>query len=146
MPTSVGPLESEGDGEVAHFTSGESADAEALGGVLRRIPIRLARCIDVAPGWYSLIIDTDERLAAIDPNYAVLQIKEKFGVLRYYCQPSGEVPTPAVCDALDAITQAAERTSATICEWCGGPGTLVDVNGWLKTLCKKCEEPGQALA
>ncbi|MGV7636565.1 hypothetical protein PJI23_29570, partial [Mycobacterium kansasii] len=35
--------------------------------------------LDVGPGWYRLIVDLDRELAAIDPGYQLIQIKEKFG-------------------------------------------------------------------
>lgn len=117
-----------------------SPGEKPLRGVLRRIPKRWAPCIDVEPGWDALIIETDAQLAAVDPDYVVLQIKEKFGALRYYCQPSGDDPAPEVCDALDTITDEAERRSATICERCGQPGRLSDFAGRLKTLCQRCTE------
>ena len=46
--------------------------------------------IDVDEGWYQLIIDCDKELTAIDPKYSILQIKEKFGALRYYMTPSND--------------------------------------------------------
>lgn len=115
-------------------------DTASLNPVLRRIPIRWGPYIDVGPGWYTLIIETDAQLAAVDPDYVVLQVKEKFGVLRYYCQPSGDSPALEVCDALDAITDEAERRSATMCERCGQSGKLSDFAGRLKTLCDTCVE------
>lgn len=136
------PVPSEFDGGVqfAQCTVGTSPNIASLGPVLARIPIRWGPYIDVEPGWYALVIDTDAQLAAIDPDYIVLQVKEKFGALRYYCQPSGDDPAPEVCDALDAITDEAERRSATICERCGQPGSLSDFAGSLKTLCQRCAE------
>lgn len=132
--------ESDGGDEVAQRTTGASPDAALLAPVLTRIPIRWGPYIDVEPGWYALIVETDAQLAALDPDYVVLQVKEKFGALRYYCQPSGDDPAPEVCDALDAITDEAERKSATICERCGQPGRLSDFAGRLKTLCQRCAE------
>lgn len=134
------PSESDGGGEVARRTTGASPNTPLLAAVVARIPIRWGRYIDVEPGWYALVVDTDAQLAALDPDYVVLQVKEKFGALRYYCQPSGEDPAPEVCDALDAITDEAERRSATICERCGQPGRLADFAGRLKTLCQRCAE------
>lgn len=40
--------------------------------------------IDCPEEWNPLIIECHEKLMEIDPNYMVLQIKEKFGGLRYY--------------------------------------------------------------
>ena len=73
------PSESEGGGQVAQRTTGASPDTALLAPVLTRIPIRWGPCIDVEPGWYALVVDTDAQLAAVDPDYVVLQVKEKFG-------------------------------------------------------------------
>lgn len=35
-------------------------------------------------GWWKLVVDLDARLAELDPDYTVCQVKEKFGALRYY--------------------------------------------------------------
>lgn len=40
--------------------------------------------IDTPPEWYELIIECHEKLLAIDPDYKLHQVKEKFGGLRYY--------------------------------------------------------------
>jgi hypothetical protein len=42
------------------------------------------RSIDCGPGWHQLIVDCHEELKALDPDYRVLQVKEKFNGLRYY--------------------------------------------------------------
>ena len=36
------------------------------------------------PGWKNLIKELDSKMSAIDPDYTIEQIKEKFGGLRYY--------------------------------------------------------------
>ena len=59
---------------------------------------------DVPAGWEQLIVDLDARLAAIDPDYAVAQIKEKFGALRYYIDPS---PAPIYFSCCLAYAAAA---------------------------------------
>lgn len=100
-----------GDGDAVDMPDDAGPYAGALEKILRRIPPRWGRWIDVEAGWYPLIIDTDTRLAAIDPDYVVHQVKEKFGALRYYCHPGSEDPDPGVCDAFDAITAQAEGSS-----------------------------------
>uniref|UniRef100_UPI003F5895E4 hypothetical protein n=1 Tax=Mycolicibacterium obuense TaxID=1807 RepID=UPI003F5895E4 len=105
--------------------------------ILQRIPTRWGRSLDVDAGWYALIIDTDNQLARINPDYVVHQIKEKFGTLRYYYAPSDGDATGALQDAMDAVIDEAERKSANICERCGQPGTL-QKHGWFKTLCRSC--------
>ena len=90
--------------------------------------------IDVDEGWYQLIVDCDKELTAIDPNYGIFQIKEKFGALRYYMSPSNDT-TPEQRDAMWAITEKYEALSRTVCEATGGPGVMMkSVGGWRKTL------------
>lgn len=40
--------------------------------------------VDVREAWHPIVEKLNEDLLAIDPNYKVLQVKEKFGDLRYY--------------------------------------------------------------
>lgn len=111
----------------------------AIETILRRIPNGWGRWLSVDAGWYPLVIATDAELARLDPDYRVLQIKEKFGTLRYYCQASGDDPDPELLDAMDAITDDAERASALICERCGAPGILHRSHRIrVKTLCTTC--------
>ena len=63
--------------------------ADGLERILRRIPDGWGRWIDVGKGWYPIIVALDAHLATIDPGYAVHQVKEKFGDLRYYYSGSG---------------------------------------------------------
>lgn len=113
--------------------------AASIEAILRRIPDGHGRYLSVDAGWYPLVIATDAQLTQLDPHYRVLQIKEKFGTLRYYCQASGDDPNPELLDAMDAITDDAERASATICERCGQPGILHQSRRIrVKTLCTTC--------
>ena len=92
------------------------------------------KSIDVDEGWYQLVIDCDKELTAIDPNYGVFQIKEKFGALRYYMSPCNDT-TPEQRDAMWAITSKYEELSKTVCEATGQPGVLMkSIGGWRKTL------------
>jgi len=64
------------------------------------------------------------------PNtgFAVQQVKEKFGTLRFYCVGT---------EAIHRYIQLAERLSAITCEECGKPGTP-NHSGWIRTLCEDC--------
>jgi hypothetical protein len=44
--------------------------------------------VDTPEDWFPFVIKCHEELLAIDPNYKIFQIKEKFGGLRYYFTPS----------------------------------------------------------
>jgi hypothetical protein len=95
---------------------------------------------DVGDGWEPIIRNLSERLEIIilslaeeiRPQYAAFQVKEKFGVLRYYL-----INSTAEMD--EAISDAVNLTAET-CETCGQPGKLVTRMNWLRTTCKKCDE------
>jgi len=123
-----------------HIPADAGPFASALESILRRIPDGWGRWISHDAGWYPIVVGVDERLSAIDPEYVVHQIKEKFGTLRYYCVPSGDAPSPAVFDAFRAITGEAERASAITCERCGEPGVLHETRYLVKTLCAACAD------
>ena len=121
-----------------HIPADAEPHAAALETILRRIPDGWGRWISIDAGWYPLVVATDRRLAAIDADYVVHQIKEKFGTLRYYCAPGSEDPSPELLDAFDAITDDVEAASAVTCERCGEPGVLQRSRYWAKTLCAVC--------
>ena len=87
-------------------------------------------------GWYPLIISCDEELSAVCPDYKIMQIKEKFGALRYY------IYAPEECDddrvKMNNIITSYEKLSAKTCEVTGGPGVLMGKTSspftWVKTL------------
>ena len=92
------------------------------------------KSVDVDEGWYQIIVDCDNELTAIDPNYSILQIKEKFGGLRYYMSPSNDT-TVEQRDAMHKVVSKYEVVAAQTCEATGLPGVLMkSVGGWLKTV------------
>ena len=94
------------------------------------------KSIDVDEGWYQLIVDCDKELTAIDPNYQIFQIKQKFGGLRYYFHPSQSDTSRAMSEVISKY----EAIAAQTCEATGKPGVLMkSVTGWYKTL-----DPGYA--
>ena len=58
-------------------------------------------------------------------GFAVQQVKEKFGTLRYYCGGT---------DRIYAFVRLAERLSEHTCEECGRWGKVRD-GSWIRTLC-----------
>ncbi|MGB0878889.1 MAG: hypothetical protein ACPGXI_17780 [Mycobacterium sp.] len=115
--------------------------AAALEGILLRIPDGWGRGFRHERGWYRLVVDLDARLAELDPDYVVHQVKEKFGTLRFYCSPNGGPDSPAA-ESFDALVEEAQCASAAICERCGSPGALTKHGDWLKTLCAACDDVG----
>lgn len=111
--------------------------ADALAAVLRRIPDAYGHWIGCGPGWYPLIAEADTRLSAIDPDYTVHQVKQKFGTLRLYIAASESDRQQD--EALKAVLVDVERRSTTVCEMCGAPGETVTVpTGWIVTVCPTC--------
>ena len=86
---------------------------------------------EVGLGWADLLTHLVTDLFALGWNGVVLQIKEKFGGLRFY--------TGETTDEMEKIIYAAEMQSYKICETCGAPG-LPRVGRWVKTLCDEHSE------
>ncbi len=63
-------------------------------------------------------------------DFRVIQVKEKFGALRFYCDVSESARGRIV-----PFIREAERASETICDRCGKPGEMRDNEGWFATLC-----------
>jgi hypothetical protein len=91
-------------------------------------------------GWFNLIFRLSEKLersarrcgAAPDSTDwpRALQVKEKYGTLRFYAMPA--------TDEFSTLIDEAEKQSARICELCGGPAKLQEKGGWYKTFCDPC--------
>ncbi|MDP1666126.1 MAG: hypothetical protein Q8L79_13525 [Methylobacter sp.] len=78
-------------------------------------------------GWYTLLDVISGLLTKHNPEICVVQVKEKFGGLRFY--HSG-------CDAYSlGVEMTAGTLSHYICEICGAPGLLNDNDGWWSTRC-----------
>lgn len=112
--------------------------ASGLETILRRIPGGWGRWIRVERGWYPIIIGLDEKLADLDPDYRVLQVKEKFGGLRYYWRQGEATHRRGVVERGNDLVNAAVALAARTCDACGQVGTLVERRGWLRTLCMDC--------
>lgn len=71
---------------------------------------------------------TIERAIAVDMLPVIVQVKEKFGTMRFYCRDT-------IGDHQNYI-DFAEAMSARTCEECGAPGHREHPNQtWIKTLC-----------
>jgi len=88
-------------------------------------------------GWFEIIKELSEKIegrnqhaAAAQPTIAV-QVKEKFGALRFYEAGGNE--------EIYGWIEEAERKSSETCELCGKKGKLRGTV-WFKTLCDECSE------
>lgn len=68
------------------------------------------------------------------PQVVAVQVKEKFGTLRFYYD-GGD-------DTISGMVRMAESMSAVTCEECGSLGHQRS-GGWIRTLCDKHEEAYQ---
>lgn len=95
--------------------------------------LHLCGYLEVSECWYSLIdsLCTDLQVLAdaSDLQVEALQVKEKFGGLRFYVMN-------ATGEMLDLIDKA-EDASFAICETCGEPGKQAVEKGWVYTACEK---------
>lgn len=84
-------------------------------------------------GWADLIeatmrlIQQRAELSALDVE--VTQAKEKFGELRIYHRGGDE--------SIGAAFDIAELVSSCVCELCGKPGEVVNLEGWLLARCSQ---------
>lgn len=87
----------------------------------------------VGPGWYRLInllslkIDTYAS-SQKDVSVSAVQVKEKFGALRFYVDGGDDY----ICGLIDM----AEAMSQYTCEKCGAEGELRNIGGYYTTLCE----------
>lgn len=90
--------------------------------------------INCGLGWFELIstlltkIDSQAKYEEIDIN--VLQVKEKFGGLRFYVDSRES-------EYINGLISMSEAMSYYICENCGDKGKPTR-GGWIKTRCDKC--------
>jgi len=88
--------------------------------------------VPVGEGWYPIIADLVREIREIDERLGkksqVLQIKEKFGALRFYLDDMSE--------EYREVVSRAENKSLETCEDCGAPGKMYS-DGWMLTLCRE---------
>ena len=93
----------------------------------------LESCIEVSCplGWMDMVIELTEKCLKLQPDLQILQIKSKFGGLRFYVGS-------ALNEVHDLIDEA-ENKSYSLCEECGMPAKSVNL-GWVYTVCPKHEK------
>lgn len=94
--------------------------------------------VECNDGWFHIIIELTSKLIALadeEPDnfesFEVVQIKEKFGALRFYIQ-TGENCSRRRADAL---IKAYEYMSSHTCEICGKAARCRTL-GYIQTLCR----------
>lgn len=92
---------------------------------------QVGRVGSVGNGWVPILDELMTDLKTLGWVGEVSQVKEKFGLLRFYAFPITK-------EQQDRVLQA-EYASKSVCEYCGQPGeTQGNARGWLKTTCSGC--------
>lgn len=103
---------------------------------------------ECGPGWYALIRSICEvaekecrrqRALGLNPEFwpKAVQVKEKFGTLRFYCFGAN--------DAISAAIDRAENLSGQTCETCGKPSSVgQSASGWMSSNCADCRARREA--
>ncbi len=116
-------------------------DPEILRPVLARFAAGWGASVDCGEGWWPIIAQLDQDIAAIESAYEVHQIKEKFGGLRFYYGAGGTGNDARI----DELIAQAERGAAQTCELCGARGRARGT-GWIRTVRRACRRPPRPLA
>lgn len=82
---------------------------------------------DVDEGWYPIIKELIDGLIKLGWNKNIVQVKEKFGGLRFYIDEGSDEMYKLISDT--------ENQSYETCEVCGNEGKLRTDIGWYLTLC-----------
>lgn len=87
--------------------------------------------IETGDGWYGAIDRLASELEPLitDDSYFAVQVKEKWGGLRFYMSYQ--------TDAMTKLIDRAESEAYETCERCGKPGKP-NGDGWISTLCDNC--------
>jgi|GEM_PF-589727 len=80
-------------------------------------------------GWYELIHSISVLLSNHNPDIKAVQVKEKYGGLRFYHDHHD--------DYTRGVVGMAEYISSHTCETCGAPGQEYDRVGWFITSCEE---------
>ncbi len=98
------------------------------------------KIFECGDGWFHLINELSKDLEPLakdlynpeefsTPN--AIQVKEKYGLLRFYMSTETE--------EMSKLIRFAEASSAQICEICGKKGSPKHRNGWYATRCEECD-------
>lgn len=81
-------------------------------------------------GWLPLVLELDTQLCRINPDYRIVEVKERLGQLRFGIEQWD--------DEMKQLIKQAELASLTICQNCGAPDAGSVDMGCVATLCDTC--------
>lgn len=102
--------------------------------------LQLEYGFECGAGWTDLLGELCQAIQETNPppTFKVVQVKEKFGGLRFYCDNETE--------AIESLVYDAERESFLTCEVCGSRDGVacgaMDGRRWVRSLCEKCRNGG----
>ena len=85
----------------------------------------------IPPGWIDLAQKMIEECETIEPNFELIDLKEKWGMIRMFSYPYTE--------QIAKIEHKYEQLSSQICCKCGKPATKLST-GWILPWCDKCSQ------
>jgi len=86
-------------------------------------------------GWFDIIYRLSAALEKLDAGIVAVQVKEKFGGLRFYVKGVRQ----SAMEEAHRLIGVAEGEAARTCEACGKPGEI-RFGGWTKVRCDECQE------
>ena len=109
----------------------EIGESEQVSHILNRFHDGHWKFISCGFGWMDLIVSCDKDLSEIDPTYKLYQIKEKYGMLRYYYSTS----KPEESEEMNNVIRKYELMSTGTCEVSGKQDALLfQKRSYFKTL------------
>lgn len=105
---------------------------------------RIAYCPE---GWYWILEELDQKLLNLDPNHKIIQVKVKFGGLRYYFETEA---TDILREIMYDCQAQAYLKALNTCMDCGKGAyrgnefsdrtVETRYNGWVNTTCDACNK------
>jgi hypothetical protein len=94
-----------------------------------KLPSESLMCFgfECGDGWFNILDRLSKALTDLDEDVVAVQVKEKYGTLRFYITGGSIIA--------DNLIDRAEIESARTCEACGESGKMRNVGHWLRTLC-----------
>lgn len=114
-------------------------DSEALKGPTPQLALFGFEC---GNGWFDLIDTLCETIKELDVETTAVQVKEKYGGLRFYHDGLKADEERRQERAFGTI-QMAQNMSFNICESCGNSAELHQQSGWYQVRCEDCLEEEQ---
>lgn len=97
----------------------------------------------VPDGWCGIVCKMNEHLEAIQPDYILHQVKEKFGGLRFYTHTPKRANDEH--DLFWIIVSYYEQFSFRVCDQCGERGSQWIKGGYVRTRCEEHADGGDPL-